>query len=137
MAAEIYVKQKLQNQYKTERVTEKIELLPHLTNHMQQRNPIKILLVHKNKTRAPTDDDEFYGFIEDILSTPHEALIMGDFNLLYINWTTRQSRAPGFKLIELMNANSLQQQVNKPTRQNNILDLVMTILDFRIILESE
>ncbi|KAF2352771.1 Endonuclease/exonuclease/phosphatase [Trinorchestia longiramus] len=57
---------------------------------------------------------------------------MGDFNLPHINWTTRQSQAPGSKLIDLMNRNSLQQHVNEPTRGNNILDLVMTTTDLSI-----
>ncbi|KAF2359920.1 Endonuclease/exonuclease/phosphatase [Trinorchestia longiramus] len=57
---------------------------------------------------------------------------MGDFNLPHINWTTRQSQAPGSKLIDLINTNSLQQHVNEPTRENNILDLVMTTSDLSI-----
>ncbi|KAF2345717.1 Endonuclease/exonuclease/phosphatase [Trinorchestia longiramus] len=68
----------------------------------------------------------------DILSSPHETLITGDFNLPHINWTTRQSQAPGSKLINLMSTNSLQQHVNEPTRGNNILDLVMTTTDLSI-----
>ncbi|KAF2363819.1 Endonuclease/exonuclease/phosphatase [Trinorchestia longiramus] len=58
---------------------------------------------------------------------------MENFNLLPVDWTTRKSRAPGSKLIDLINTNSLQQPVNELTKQNNILDLVMTIPDFRII----
>ncbi|KAF2354094.1 hypothetical protein FHG87_015149 [Trinorchestia longiramus] len=43
-------------------------------------------------------------------------------------------RAPaGSKLTDLINTNSLQQHVSKPTRWNNILDLVMTTSDLRII----
>ncbi|KAF2352898.1 Endonuclease/exonuclease/phosphatase [Trinorchestia longiramus] len=57
---------------------------------------------------------------------------MGDLNLPHINWTARQSQAPGSKLIDLMNRNSLQQHVNEPTRGNNILDLVMTTTDLSI-----
>ncbi|KAF2350258.1 Endonuclease/exonuclease/phosphatase [Trinorchestia longiramus] len=57
---------------------------------------------------------------------------MGDFNLPHINWTIRQSQAPGSKLIDLINTNSLQQNVNEPTRGNDILDLVMTTTDLSI-----
>ncbi|KAF2347872.1 Endonuclease/exonuclease/phosphatase [Trinorchestia longiramus] len=57
---------------------------------------------------------------------------MRDFNLPHINWTTRQSHAPGSKLIDLKNTNSLKQHVNEPTRGNNILDLVMTTTDLSI-----
>ncbi|KAF2364031.1 hypothetical protein FHG87_005208 [Trinorchestia longiramus] len=50
----------------------------------------------------------------------------------HIKWTTRQSQAPGTKLIELVNTNSLQQHVNEPTRRNDILNLVMTTTDLSI-----
>ncbi|KAF2368856.1 hypothetical protein FHG87_000388 [Trinorchestia longiramus] len=58
---------------------------------------------------------------------------MGDFNLPYINWTTRLGRAPGPKVIDRIKTSSLQQQVNEPTRQNNILNLVMATPNLRII----
>ncbi|KAF2348226.1 Endonuclease/exonuclease/phosphatase [Trinorchestia longiramus] len=81
----------------------------------------------KAKIRNPTctaiEDDEFYDCLDNILSTPHETLIRGDFNLPHVNWTTHQRQAPGSKLIDLMNTNSLQQHVNEPTRGNSILDL--------------
>ncbi|KAF2348361.1 Reverse transcriptase domain [Trinorchestia longiramus] len=92
----------------------------------------KIVLVYRNPTGTAIKDDEFYDCLDNILSTPHETLIMGDFNLPYMNWTTRQSQAPGSKLIDLMNTNSLQQHVNEPTRGNNILDLDMTTTDLTI-----
>ncbi|KAF2347653.1 Endonuclease/exonuclease/phosphatase [Trinorchestia longiramus] len=62
-----------------------------------------------------------------------ETLIIGDFNLPYINWTTRQSRALGSKFIDLIHTNSLQQHVSEAAKQNNVFDLVMTTPDLRII----
>ncbi|KAF2344491.1 hypothetical protein FHG87_024753 [Trinorchestia longiramus] len=56
-----------------------------------------------------------------------------NFILPDIYQTFRQSRARCSKLINLINTNSLQQQVNEPTRQNNILDLVMTTNNLKII----
>ncbi|KAF2363012.1 hypothetical protein FHG87_006236 [Trinorchestia longiramus] len=58
---------------------------------------------------------------------------MGDFNLLYRHWTSRQSRALGSELIDLMNANSLQQHVSQPIRKNVIFQIVITAFDLRII----
>ncbi|KAF2351558.1 Endonuclease/exonuclease/phosphatase [Trinorchestia longiramus] len=127
----IYVKEKLQPQIKTKRATEKLEIL-HLNIQLHPGQTIKILLMYRNLTCTAIEDDEFYDCLNNILSTPHETLIMGDFNLPHINWTTRQSQAPGSKLIDLMNTNSLQQHVNEPTRGNNILDLVMTTTDLSI-----
>ncbi|KAF2351854.1 Endonuclease/exonuclease/phosphatase [Trinorchestia longiramus] len=124
----IYIKEKLQPQIKTKRVTEKSEIL-HLTTQPHRGLTIKIVPVYKNPTCSAIEDDEFYDCLDNILSNPHETLIMGDFNLPHMNWTTRQSQAPGSKLIDLMNTNSLQQHVNEPTRGNNILYLVMTTTD--------
>ncbi|KAF2351373.1 Endonuclease/exonuclease/phosphatase [Trinorchestia longiramus] len=127
----IYIKEKLQPLIITTRATEKPEIL-HLNIQPHPGHTIKILLVYRNPTYTAIKDDEFYDCFDNILSTPHETLIMGDFNLPHINWTTRQSQAPGSKLIDLMNTNSLQQHVDEPTRGNNILDLVMTTTDLPI-----
>ncbi|KAF2347818.1 hypothetical protein FHG87_021425 [Trinorchestia longiramus] len=51
----------------------------------------------------------------------------------YINWNTCQNQALDSKIICLINTNSLQQHVNEPTTQNNILDRFMTSPDLRII----
>ncbi|KAF2350815.1 Endonuclease/exonuclease/phosphatase [Trinorchestia longiramus] len=127
----IYVKEKLQPQIKTKRATEKSEIL-HLNIQQHPGQTIKIGLVYRNPTNTAIEDDEFYDCLNIILSTPHDTLIMEDFNLPHINWTTRQSQAIGSKLIDLMNTNSLQQHVNKPTRGNNILDIVMKTTDLSI-----
>ncbi|KAF2345922.1 Endonuclease/exonuclease/phosphatase [Trinorchestia longiramus] len=127
----IYVKEKLQPQIKTKQATEKSKIL-HLNIKPHPGQTIKIVLVYRNPTCTAIEDDEFYDCLDIILSTPHETLIMGDFNLPHINWTTRQSQAPGSKLIDLMNTNSLQQHVNEPTRRNNILNLVITTTDLSI-----
>ncbi|KAF2351292.1 Endonuclease/exonuclease/phosphatase [Trinorchestia longiramus] len=124
----IYVKEKLQPQIKTKRATEKSEIL-HLNIQPHPGQTIKIVLMYRNPTCTAIEDDEFYDCLDIILSTPHETLIMGDFNLPHLNWTTRQSQAPGSKLIDLMNTNSLQQHINKPTRGNNIFGLVMRTTD--------
>ena len=53
---------------------------------------------------------------------------MGDFNLLHIDWSLQQpTPAPGSKLLKFIADNGLSQHVQEPTRQNNILDLVITI----------
>ncbi|KAF2345810.1 Endonuclease/exonuclease/phosphatase, partial [Trinorchestia longiramus] len=127
----IYVKEKLQPQIKTKRATEKSEIL-HLNIQPHARQTIKIVLVYRSPTCTAVEDDEFYDCLDIIFSTLHETLVMGDFNLPNINWTTRQSQAPGSKLIDLMNTNSLQQHVNEPTRGNDIHDLVMTSTDLSI-----
>ncbi|KAF2354802.1 Endonuclease/exonuclease/phosphatase, partial [Trinorchestia longiramus] len=127
----IYVKEKLQPQIKTKRATEKSEIL-HLNIQPHPGQTIIIVLVYRNPACTAIEDNEFYDCLDIIFSIPHETLIMGDFNLPHINCTTHQSQAPGSKLIDLMNTNSLQQHVDELTRGNNILDLVMTTTDLSI-----
>ena len=62
---------------------------------------LKLALMYRN-TRI-TADDEFYTMLEDILLSQHECIIMGDFNLLNINWTLqRPTTAPRNKLMQLL-----------------------------------
>ena len=52
---------------------------------------------------------------------------MGEFNLPYIDWSLqRPTLAPGSKFLQFIADNGLSQHVQEPTRQNNILDLVIT-----------
>ena len=69
----------------------------------------------------------FYESLEEILLTQHECIIMGNFNLPNINWTLgRPTPAPASRLLQLVADNNLTQHVHEPTRQNNVLDLVIT-----------
>ena len=52
---------------------------------------------------------------------------MGDFNLPNIDWTQEiPTPAPGNKLMQLLADNNLTQHVHETTRQNYILDLVIS-----------
>ena len=54
-------------------------------------------------------------------------MCMGDFNLPNIDWTLeRPTPAPGNKLMQLLADKNLTQHVHETTRQNNILDLVIS-----------
>ncbi|KAF2354042.1 Endonuclease/exonuclease/phosphatase [Trinorchestia longiramus] len=85
-----FMKEKLQPQIETKRATEKSEIL-HLNIQPHPGKSIKIGLVYRNTSCTTIEDDKFYDCHDNILSTPHTTLIMGDFNLSHINWTTRQS----------------------------------------------
>ena len=74
-----------------------------------------------------TDGGEFYTMLEEILLSEHECVMMGDFNLPNTDWTLqRPTPAPGIKLMQLLVDNNLTQHVHETTRQNNILDLVIS-----------
>ena len=57
----------------------------------------------------------------------HRFVVAGDFNLPNINWNTDipfSTNTLDLEIIEYIMDNGLFQLVNKPTRSNNILDLV-------------
>ena len=59
---------------------------------------------------------------------------MGDFNLPNIDWTLqRPTPAPGNKQMQLLADNNLTQHVHETTRQNNILDLVLSTVGELIV----
>ena len=56
-----------------------------------------------------------------------ECVILGDFNLPNIDWKLqRKTPAPDNKLMQLLADNNLTQHVHETTRQNNIVDLVIS-----------
>ena len=70
----------------------------------------------------------------DSLEEP-DTIIMGDFNMPSINWATDEIKAAGRSsdeinsakhLLTFMEEHFLQQYVDKPTRNDNILDLILT-----------
>ena len=88
---------------------------------------LKLVLIYRNTRITAADDDEFYTMLIEIFQSQHECVIMGDFNLPNIDWTLqRPTPAPGNKLMQLLADNNLTQHVHKTTRQNNIMDLVIS-----------
>ena len=97
-----------------------------------------------NVYRPPTATDEKFtqllGDVQQYLdittrSKHHDIYITGDFNLPVIDWlshTTDHSQGiqrgtePAQRLLDFRGTNFLTQVVTKPTRESNILDLVLT-----------
>ena len=93
-----------------------------------------IYIYRKKNTRITTADDDFYTMLEEILLSQHECVIMCDFNLPNLNWTLqRPTPAPGNKLMQSLAGNNLTQHVHETTRQNNILDLVISMEEELIV----
>lgn len=55
--------------------------------------------------------------------------IMGDFNYRNIDWSNNTGDNVSEEFLELINDNFLRQLINEPTRENNILDLIITNRD--------
>ena len=97
--------------------------------HINPKNAVhlKLVLIYRNPRITAADDDEFYTMLEEILLSQYECVIMGDCNLPNIDWTLeRPTPEPGNKLMQLLADNNLTQHVHETTRQNNILDLVIS-----------
>jgi len=79
--------------------------------------------------RKPADDklndDKLFRLFNEACS--ETVVIMGDFNFGdEINWLTGESKGQGQSFLECCNENFLGQCVEYPTRQNNVLDLVLS-----------
>ena len=87
---------------------------------------LKLVLIYKNTRITAADDVEFYTMLEEILLSQHECVFVGDLNLPNIDWTLqRPTPAPGNELMQLLADNNFT-HVHETTRQNNILDLVIS-----------
>ncbi len=63
----------------------------------------------------------------------NEAVILGDFNLPHIDWQTLTGvESESHRMLEFIDDNFLCQQVTEPTRENNILDLIIASQDHLI-----
>ena len=60
------------------------------------------------------------------IASKHQAVIKGDFNYPEINWEMLEANSMSQGFLDLTQDCFLIQHVSVPTRNNNILDLVMT-----------
>ncbi len=72
----------------------------------------------------------------------NDSEILGDFNLPHIDWATLSgTEIESHRMIEFLEENYLSQMVSEPTRQNNILDLVITkakrILQLTVVITTQ
>ena len=122
----MYVKNSLNPIERKSMSTRTMELIQ-VDINIKNTTHIKLVLVCRKTTITAADDDAFYATLEEILLTQHECVMMGDFNLPYIDWSLQQpTPAPGRKLLQFIADNGLSQHAQEPTRENNILDLVIT-----------
>jgi hypothetical protein len=72
--------------------------------------------------------DSFNNFLGNICSSHQHIVLAGDFNLPQISWNSPE-QTTGFSenaFIELLNDYFMVQLNNTATRENNVLDLVIT-----------
>ena len=94
---------------------------------------LKLVLIYRNTKITAADDDEFNIMLNEIYYH-NMNVIMGDFNLPIIDRTLqRPTPAPDNKLMQLLADNNLTQHVHETTRQNNLLDLVISMKEELIV----
>ena len=82
-------------------------------------------VVYRPPKQTEENDMRLYNEIKSIIKDKN-AVICGDFNNPSVNWSTLTGDREGGRLIGLVEDAFLRQSVRKPTRGNNILDLVLT-----------
>lgn len=87
-------------------------------------NSVLVGVVYKSTS---VDVDEVNCLLNTLksLSGKH-VLIMGDFNYPKINWSTLESDNTGAAFLEVLFDNFWTQHVSSPTREDNILDLIIS-----------
>ena len=87
----------------------------------------KLFLAYKPPGLPSAVNDAFIRSLDETICSSDNYVLMGDFNFPSINWRDSEaSSASGTKFLDMTIQNGLQQIVNEPTRENNLLDLVLT-----------
>ena len=90
----------------------------------------KILLgvCYNSSSNSVAEQEKIYKNIEKVCSQlcNKEAMICGDFNHKSIDWEELEARAEDVAFLNLTQDLGLTQHVTEPTREDNILDLVLT-----------
>ena len=85
---------------------------------------IIVAVVYRPPKQNAADDLSLYDEIRTIIHSK-DAVIMGDFNCPNIDWNSMAGDPEGTRLVDLIDDEFLSQAVNQPTRENNVLDLVL------------
>ena len=90
---------------------------------------LSILVIYRPPHQTQEHDEEFYRQLGKEVNNKLSVL-MGDFNAS-VNWDTMNSTSytEGNRLLEFVHNEFLHQWVDKPTRGDNILDIVLTTED--------
>jgi hypothetical protein len=104
------------NQYKAESMWCKIVA--------DKGKEIVLGVCYRSPTAGEAETEELFKVMR--MAAEKEALIMGDFNYPGIKWETLESDRNGIAFRDLVLDSFLVQHVHSPTREHNILDLVLS-----------
>lgn len=89
-----------------------------------KRGEIIVGNCYKSPTASIMEINEMFQVLQSV--SKQQVVIMGDFNFPNIDWDTYDSDSHGEDFRDLIFDNFLFQHVKQPTRENNVLDLVIT-----------
>ncbi len=89
-----------------------------------KHNKITIGIIYRPPKQQAADDAALYEEIHTIIQNK-QSVIIGDFNCSNIDWTTMHGDREGNRLLEMLEDTFLTQIVTQPTREINLLDLVL------------
>lgn len=95
-----------------------------IVNKTDRNVDIVVGVCYKSPAAEAEEIDELFKVLQK--ASKGEVMIMGDFNYPGINWETYESNSHGHAFLDLVMDNFLHQHVQEPTRENNILDLVLS-----------
>lgn len=121
----LYVKENLKTKLIEDSDDKQTEALWITIEDNKQTN-IQIGLFYKRPLATQQEKDSIFKSLRRH-STNNNCIILGDFNYPGINWTTVNSQSQDDQeFIKVIEDLYLTQQVQEPTRENNILDLIFT-----------
>jgi len=95
-------------------------------------HPILISSVYRPPGKSAADVQSFLNTLQNTIDlavqdNPHSINILGDFNDRCIEWNSNHQHSElGNSLVNLLNNNNLYQLIQDQTRDNHILDLLIT-----------
>ena len=108
-------------------ITQNTDTVEHLSVQIQTKvTKFAVCIVYRPPGQTQELDTIMYRNLSSITQR-HHSVILGDFNLPQINWQTLQGvEAESHRMLQFVEDNFLFQLVTEPTRENNLLDLILT-----------
>ncbi|EFP04241.1 hypothetical protein CRE_26624 [Caenorhabditis remanei] len=91
--------------------------------------PTRVINVYRVPNCSHRNSLSLLNKISDLTDHPGQVIVMGDFNIKEVDWTSAtptSSTRLGSILLDFCNCNQLKQYVTSTTRNGNILDLVFS-----------
>ncbi len=87
-------------------------------------NKLTIRTLYRPPKQQAAQDAALYEEIQTITRSK-QSVIIGDFKCPYIDWASMNDNQKGNRLLKIIEKTFLTQIVTQPTRENNLLDLVL------------